>query len=136
MAGCWETDFYDGYHIRGEALQRVFPGMPGVEKQQRAGSAGSAWLFSQGPRVPYQTAEKIVVRINQIEPPEYLERGEDIDINGVSCYQLLRYRPGESTGGEEEPQPLLLASYAVSHNEGVFYRLDTNINSWVIDPRF
>lgn len=119
--------FYDGLHVKGEAIPTFFPGVPGVLKAQEKDEAYSPWLLG-GPRVQYATAQRLVEERYGIAEPEVAKRGLDEVIEGEMCYLVHRY----SDGGDA---PVHLATYAVSRREGVIYRWDTDLSVWVVDER-
>lgn len=122
------TQFYDGLHVRAEAIPGFFPGVPAVTAAQAQGQPFSPWLL-QGPRVAYETAQRLVVERYEIAPPEVVRRGLDEVINGEVCYLVHRY-------SDDSDKPTLLATYAVSRREGVIYRWDTDRSGWMVDLRF
>lgn len=128
ISDCWYDDFYDGFHIKGEALSRVFPGIDTVLTEQQSGRAGSPWLFEE-PLVSSEMAERIVLDINEITVPHVLIAGSDTVVEGEPCYVFERF-------ASEKAGSTLLAKYAVSQVTGVFYRYDTSIGRWVHDTRF
>lgn len=128
VAGISESGFYDGLHIKGEALADILPTISTVLAQQKNGQAGSGWLFG-GTRVSEETALAIATQLSGISAPHVLRASEPITINGISCYTFNRYT--SSSAGAAKA-----AAYAVSQDEGVFYRYDTRLGQWVNDRRF
>ncbi len=128
VAECTDFDFYDGLHIKGEALKRIFPGVPTILAQQKEGEAASPW-YLQAPRITWDTAYSLVQQRYEIPTQEPLQRGEDFSLDGQEYYLLERY-------SSSEEDAILLASYAVSKNEGDVLRFDTNASQWVLDKRF
>lgn len=127
VANCWQEDFYDGLHIKGEALGRIFPGIQEVEAEQALGQAGSPYHFAP-PRITPEAALQIAQYCSPIaEPHVYILNGTTI-VNSQDCYVIDRYSNG--------PGSTKVASYAVSMDEGVFFRYNTNNASWVVDKRF
>lgn len=122
------TEFFDGLHVRGEAISRFFPGIPKVLQAQKSGGAASPWLLT-GQRVLYETAERLVVERYEIAEPEVVRQGLDEIINGELCYLVHRY-------SDASDKPILLATYAVTRRQGIIYRWDTDRLAWVIDYRF
>ena len=127
VAGTHENDYFDGLHIKPEAIPGFFPGVPAVRKAQENGTAKSPWLIS-GPRVRYEVAERLVVEWNGIAAPEVARRGMDEIIENEVCYLVHRY-------SDDSENPILLATYAVSRRNGTMYRWATDVNLWVQDPR-
>ncbi len=128
VAGCLEDSFYDGLHPTGEALAHIFPGMEGVERAKARGEAGSPYYRGEDP-VAEQTAKRMVAGRYGIELPEVLRKEPDKMIRGRLCHTFSRY-----AGAEEDA--LLLAWYCVDKENGTIYRLDTDIDDWVVDVRF
>lgn len=124
VTGCWQQDFYDGLHIKGEALQRIFPGISQVLQEQQQGQAGSAYHFWE-PRISPETALQIAQYYSPIQPPHEYRQNGTVIINSEDCYLIERY-----SGSSK------IASYAVGLNDGLFYRYDTTHAEWVIDKRF
>ncbi|NLW79530.1 MAG: hypothetical protein GXY32_08990 [Ruminococcaceae bacterium] len=119
-------DFYDGLHIKGEAIQQFFPGVRAIENAQAGGlPAASHWLQT-GERIDYPAADAIVREKYAIPAPETTAPLLDVTIGGALCYVVARYAEDGT----------LLARYAVSRTEGVIHRWDTDLNAWEIDRRF
>ncbi|MDL2214179.1 hypothetical protein LJB76_01305 [Clostridia bacterium OttesenSCG-928-O13] len=122
------SEYYDGLHVKPEAISGFFPGIPAILRQQKAGNAKSPWLIS-GPRVQYEVAQRLVVERYSIAAPEVVRQGYDEIINGEVCYLVHRY-------SDDGDNPILLATYAVTRREGVIYRWDTDVLDWIVDLRF
>lgn len=128
VAACDEADFYDGLHVTQQALERLLPTMAQIKAEQQQGQAGSDWLYSEA-AVTYEVAQQIVAERYEISSPEVLVRDADQEIYNEACYILQRW-------DSEGDTATLLAWYAVSQNEGIIYRLDTQTNTWVVDARY
>lgn len=122
----YEDAFYDGLHMRQETLAGILPTLEEITANTAAGVLGSPWLYRYE-RVPYAAAEHMTYYYNRMQGSETLVRAEDTMIDGNSAYVLQRY---SSPGGA------MLAQYAVTKDEGFFYRLDTALGQWVHDPQF
>ncbi len=120
--------FYDGLHVRPEAIPGFFPGVPAVLQAQKRGGAYSPWLLG-GPRVRYQVADRLVRERYAIAEPEVTTRGFDEIIDGEVCYLVHRYENANEGA-------TLLATYAVTRRQGTVYRWATDTMTWVVDPRF
>lgn len=123
-----EADFYDGLHIKPEALERIFPGMKQAVKDGQSASPTNPSPHG-GKRVNSTTASRLVKQKYEIKAPEVLRRGGSVIIDKESCYEFLRY-------ADSDDDAVLLARYAVSKSEGIVYRMDTEINDWVLDMQF
>lgn len=138
VAGTLEDAFYDGLHIKEEALARVLPSLPEIETEWQAGQARSPWLRGRV-RVEQPVAEILVNQRYEIPPEQELVRLADETHNGIPCYVFGRYTrqsEAERAGLEEKgAERLLLARYAVTQDEGIIYRFDTDLNTWVVDRR-
>lgn len=132
VAGTLEECFFDGLHIRGEAIAKFYPGLKKVLAEQKSGKAGSPWVFSQ-PRVSYDMAQELIARRYEVPSNQPLVRGEDGNIYDEFCYIIHRY-------DSDAENAVLLASYAVSCDSGTIYRYDhdvvNNIKQWVIYRQF
>ncbi len=123
VVGAYEKDFYDGLHVRNEAFQLFFPGMPQVLKDETTARPGSPWVWSKQ-KVTSDTAKAWVIKRYSIEAPHVLLLGDDLAIDNQQCYAFLRY-------DSDAPNATLLARYAVSQETGAIYRYDTDIRAWV-----
>lgn len=131
LAETWQEDFYDGLHIRETTLPRVFPGVGQVLAQQAAGQAGSSYQL----QTPRYISEEAALRIAGLQtgvdatPNHSLAYAQDDVVNGKECYVFKRYANQFQTG-------TVLATYAVTKDEGFLYRLDTGRGQWVHDAQF
>lgn len=128
IAQCTDLDFYDGLHIKGEALARIFPGVPTILAQQIKGEAASPW-YLHTPPIILDTAYRLVKERYEIPDEQPLRQGEDFTREGSDYYRLERY-------ASTEENAIVLASYAVSKQDGEVLRFDTNENQWTLDNRF
>ncbi len=151
VTGNFDTDFYDGLHIKEEEIAKFFPGMDEVHRDIENGSPGSPWL-SGGPRVSEETAQASVAFRYAVPENEELIAEEAQTINDEVCYVFARYgavvgapdvEDAEDTEDVEdvedeedaEVEKIVLARYAVGQDEGAVYRLDDTAG-WVIDSRY
>lgn len=125
VAGCWGEDFYDGLHIRRESLSKIFPGIPAVLEQQQQGMAGSDYALGQRSRITEDTAMHIAHYFSPLPDSQNYTFGGLEEVDGAMCYRIERYSGTQ-----------WLASYAVSMEEGWFYRYDTGQRKWVYDLKF
>lgn len=122
-------DFYDGLHIKSQAMERYFPGVEEITKLQSAGKKAVSPWFDGRVRIEYPVAEQATALRYEIEKPEILKRMADEEINGAECYVLGRYE-------SKEKGAVLLARYAVTQDEGIIFRFDTDLDLWMVDSRF
>lgn len=138
VAGTLDDDFFDGLHIKPEALAKLFPGVQEVQRLQQAGR-GVQSLAAQPRPVEQTVAVQIVRQRYEIPQAEELRRDADEWIEGSACYVFGRYAPPEegkpAQSGDEEEEWLLLARYAVSKDQGMIYRYDTDQEQWLVDRR-
>lgn len=127
VTGLWEKSFYDGLHIRGEAIRSYMPAMANIIQAQQLGIAKSPWLRTRS-RITYPIAEKIIQRRYAVQTPHQLLQGKSEEINGLACYVVERYDPTQNN--------LLLARYAVEKETGKAWRHDNILHTWVVDPQF
>ncbi|MDL2253999.1 hypothetical protein LJC49_08040 [Ruminococcaceae bacterium OttesenSCG-928-I18] len=130
VAGTLEDAFFDGLHMRDDAMSRIFPGMEELERQKEEGAPYSPWVLGRVP-VEEEIAERIVTYRYEIPPTEELRQEDDMTIGGDWCYIYGRYEKDDE--GEDA---VLLAQYAVTKDHGIIYRLDTELDQWVVDKRF
>lgn len=119
--------FYDGLHIKSEAIQTFFPGVRAIGSALAEGTPATSHWLQTGERVNYTAAEAIVRDKYDIPAPEATHAALDVAINGALCHVVARYAEDGAT---------LLARYAVSRTEGIIYRWDTQLGAWEIDRRF
>ncbi len=127
VAGTVYSDFYDGLHVKRESISTFFPGVEAALQDAQNAVPGSPWL-SGATRVSYETAISLLSSRYGIEEPEIIQRDEDTHLNGDDCYVVHRIDTSQND--------LLLATYAISMENGIIYRIDTNINAWVMDLIF
>lgn len=121
-----EVCFYDGLHIRGEAIASIFAGVNAVATDTAAGLPLCSPWMTNGGRVQRACAERVAAERYEITEDERVQLSHDTVIDGELCYTIERY---DAYGN-------LLAHYAVSRREGIIYRLDTVQDAWVVDWRF
>ncbi len=90
VTGNFDTDFYDGLHIKEQEIAKFFPGMEQVHRDIESGSLGSPWL-SGGPRVSEETAQASVAFRYEVPQNEELILEEEQTINDEVCYVFARY---------------------------------------------
>jgi hypothetical protein len=131
LAETWQGDFYDGLHIRETTLPRVFPGIGQVLAQQATGHPGSSYQL----QTPHHITEEAALRIANLQtgvdatPNHSLAYTQDDVVDGKECYMFKRYASPLQSGA-------VLATYAVTKDEGFLYRLDTSRGQWVHDAQF
>ncbi len=129
VTGTPDEGFYDGTHMKDAYWQDFFPGVEEALEQMQTSEAYSPWILGDV-RVQEDIAQSLVVQRYEIGAQEHLEREEDEEILGETCYVFSRY--GLLPTSADEVQ---LARYAVTQNEGVIYRYDTTTEEWVVDRR-
>lgn len=122
-----ESDFYDGLHIKGEAIPNIFPGVQRViSAQQRGNPSCSPWLDGRRLRIEYSTALHTVRHRYSIPDEETTKQAGDTVIKGELCYTIERY------GADGK----LVAQYAVNRRNGLVWRYDTDLKVWLTDLQF
>lgn len=124
ITGMGFDDFYDGLHIKGEAISKIFPGMAQALSDAESYSVIEA---TQPMYVEYEVAERLVASRYAIYEPEVIRRGEDDVIDGEEVYMMERYQ-------SSSPNAVRLARYAVVKTTGLIYRYD-DYKGWVVDKR-
>ncbi len=128
IVGISEKGFYDGFHMRGEYWDEIFPGVAAVTQQMQDGEAYSPWLL-EGVLISEEVAQTAVQERYEITAEdEILRREADEEIFGESAYVFGRYQVMQNSMVQ-----LQLARYAVTQEEGIIYRYDTLLSEWVVD---
>ncbi len=121
--------FFDGAHMKEEHWEDIFPGVQTALEDKEQGEAYSPWILGRV-RVQEDVAEDLVRERYEIGQTERMERAEDEEIANTTAYVFGRY--GMLVGVDDD---VLLARYAVTQDEGIIYRFDTDAQEWVVDRR-
>ncbi len=122
-------DFYDGLHMKDSHWQHIFPGVEEALEDQAQDEAYSPWILGRV-RVEETVAERLVRERYEIGSENELRSEDDEKVLGATSYVFSRYGFLDNT--EEMVQ---LARYAVTQDEGIIYRYDTEEEKWVLDKR-
>lgn len=112
VTGTLEEDFYDGLHLKGQAFERFLPSAASVVHTRAGGQNISPWYREGALPVSRETALEITLRRYEISLPEVLLESGTIEVDGRSCYWLLRYdgqpsflpQDGDAAPEESTPQ--------------------------------